>query len=383
VPPRYPFFLLLLRAKFNPFPPGSHEAFMLFRLSIRIATLFLLTLACSAAGVAQTTPRESLLILSKQDHTVAIVDPTTLKILAKIPVGNDPHEVIASSDGNTAYISNYGGGAYNTLTFVDIALQTPLNTIDLGPLRGPHGLDFVGGKVWFTAEVAQAIGSYDPASSKVDWILGTGQNRTHMISVSPDGKRVVTTNVSSGTVSIMEKSAMRAPSGPPANSQQGTAAGAPPPGPPREDWNQTVIKVGEGSEGFDISPDNKEIWSANAHDGTISIIDFAQKKLLQTLNANVRSANRLKFTPDGKQVVVSALFGPDVVVFDSATRKEIKRIPVGHGAAGIQMQPDGSRAFVACTPDNYVVAIDLKTLQVTAHIDAGAQPDGMAWAGRR
>jgi len=356
---------------------------MLFRLSIRIATLFLLTLACSAAVVAQTTPRESLLILSKQDHTVAIVDPTTLKILAKIPVGNDPHEVIASSDGNTAYISNYGGGAYNTLTFVDIALQTPLNTIDLGPLRGPHGLDFVGGKVWFTAEVAQAIGSYDPASSKVDWILGTGQNRTHMISVSPDGKRIVTTNVSSGTVSIMEKSAMRAPSGPPANSQQGTAAGVPPPGPPREDWNQTVIKVGEGSEGFDISPDNKEIWSANAHDGTISIIDFAQKKLLQTLNANVRSANRLKFTPDGKQVVVSALFGPDVVVFDSATRKEIKRIPVGHGAAGIQMQPDGSRAFVACTPDNYVVAIDLKTLQVTAHIDAGAQPDGMAWAGRR
>jgi YVTN family beta-propeller protein len=383
VPPRYPFFLLLLRAKFNTFPPGSHEAFMLSRLSIRIATLFLLTLACSAAVVAQTTPRESLLILSKQDHTVAIVDPTTLKIVAKIPVGNDPHEVIASSDGNTAYISNYGGGAYNTLTVVDIALQTPLNTIDLGPLRGPHGLDFVGGKVWFTAEVAQAIGSYDPASSKVDWILGTGQNRTHMISVSPDGKRIVTTNVSSGTVSIIEKSAIRAPSGPPPNPQQGTAAGAPPPGPPREDWQQTVIKVGEGSEGFDISPDNKEIWSANAHDGTISIIDFAQKKLLQTLNANVRGANRLKFTPDGKQVVVSALFGPDVVVFDSATRKEIKRIPVGHGAAGIQMQPDGSRAFVACTPDNYVVAIDLKTLQVTAHIDAGAQPDGMAWAGRR
>jgi len=56
---------------------------------------------------------------------------------------------------------------------------------------------------------------------------------------------------------------------------------------------------------------------------------------------------------------------------------------VGHGAAGIQMQPDGSRAFVACTPDNYVVAIDLKSLQITAHIDAGREPDGMAWAGHR
>jgi len=343
---------------------------MLAKLAIGIATVSLLTLAQSAALLAQNTPRESLLILSKQDHTVAIVDPTTLKILAKIPVGNDPHEVIASADGNTAYVSNYGGGAYNTLTSVDVALQTPLNTIDLGPLRGPHGLDFAAGKVWFTAEVAQAIGSYDPSTSKVDWILGTGQNRTHMIYVSPDTKRIVTTNVNSGTVSILEKSTMRTPN-------------APSPGPPRDDWNQTVIKVGEGSEGFDVSPDNKEIWTANAHDGTISIIDFAQKRLLQTLQAQVRGANRLKFTPDGKLVLVSSLGGPDVVVLDASTHKEIKRIPVGHGAAGIQMQPDGSRAFVACTPDSYVVVIDLKSLQVTAHIDAGRGPDGMAWAGRQ
>jgi len=360
---------------------------MFARPAVRVATFSLVTLALSAALLAQNTPRESLLILSKQDHTVAIIDPTTLKVVAKIPVGNDPHEVIASSDGNTAYVSNYGGGAYNTLTVVDLTLQTPLATIDLGALRGPHGLDFAGGKVWFTAEPAQAIASYDPATQKIDWILGTGQNRTHMIYVSPDAKRIVTSNVNSGTVSIMEKSPVRIPIAPPPSPQHATAAaaqaGGPPPGPPGGDWDQTVIKVGAGSEGFDISADGKEIWSANAHDGTISIIDFAQKKLLQTLSANVRGANRLKFTPDGKHVFVSTLSGPDVVVFDAVTRKEIKRISVGHGAAGIQMQPDNSRAFVACTPDNYVVAIDLKSLQVTAHIDAGPEPDGMAWAGGR
>jgi len=58
----------------------------------------------------------------------------------------------------------------------------------------------------------------------------------------------------------------------------------------------------------------------------------------------------------------------------------VKRIPVGHGAAGIEMQPDGARVFVACTPDNYVAVIDLKTLAVTGKIDAGGNPDGMAWA---
>jgi YVTN family beta-propeller protein len=122
---------------------------------------------------------------------------------------------------------------------------------------------------------------------------------------------------------------------------------------------------------------------ANAQDGTISVIDIAAKKVIATLQANVRGANRLKFTPDGKRLLVSSLGGPDLVVLDAATRHEIKRIPIGHGAAGIVMQPDGARAFVACSPDNYVAVIDLHSLTVTGHIQAGGEPDGMDWAIRR
>ena len=138
--------------------------------------------------------------------------------------------------------------------------------------------------------------------------------------------------------------------------------------------------MGNGSEGFDVSPDRKEIWVANAQDGTISVIDLSEKKVVQTIAANVRGANRLKFIPDGKRVLVSALGGPDLVIFDAGTRKEIKRVPIGHGSAGIVMQPDGSRAFVACTPDDYVAVIDLNTLAVAGHIQAGGKPDGLAWA---
>ncbi|MGA7785261.1 MAG: hypothetical protein WB997_11530, partial [Candidatus Acidiferrales bacterium] len=175
------------------------------------------------------TPAEALLALSKTDRTLAIVNPATLEVVARIPVGNDPHEVIASTDGATAYVSNYGGGAYNTLAVVDLVAQKALPSIDLGALRGPHGLTFVGGKVWFTAEAAKAIGSYDPAAKSIDWIFGTGQNRTHMIYVWPDLKRIATTNVSSATVSIIEKVAGGGAGrmGPPAG-----AMGEPPPGAP-------------------------------------------------------------------------------------------------------------------------------------------------------
>lgn len=346
----------------------------------RLSSVFLALATCLLPAVVNAqTPRETLLALSKRDHTLAIVDPSSLKVVAKAPVGNDPHEVIASTDGKFAYVSNYGGGAYNTLAVIDLVSQKALPSIDLGSLKGPHGLVFVGGKVWFTAEASKAIGSYDPATQKVDWVMGTGQNRTHMIYVSDDLKRIVTTNVSSGTVTLIEKTEGRA-GGPPPPPPGAQAPPRGPMGPPGGDWDETVVKVGGGSEGFDVSPDGKEIWVANSQEGTVSIIDAASKKVIDTLAANVQSANRLKFTPDGSRVFISGLRLENVVVFDAHTRKEIKRIKVGHGAAGIQMQPDGSRVFVASSPDNYVSVIDLKSLEVTGKIDVGIEPDGLAWS---
>jgi YVTN family beta-propeller protein len=341
------------------------------------STLVLLaSMFCASVVHAADTPANALLVLAKRDSMLLIVDPSSLRVIARVPVGNDPHEVIASSDGKTAYASNYGGGAYHTLAVVDLVAQKAMPAVDLGPLRGPHGLVFVGGKAWFTAEAAKAIGRYDPATKSVDWILGTGQNRTHMIWVSPDMKSIVTTNVNSGTVSIIE----RAVGGGPGTGGPGPGG---PMGPRGEDWNQTVIRVGSGSEGFDVSPDGKEIWVANAADGTVSIIEVASKQVTQTLAADVGGANRLKFTPDGKLAFISSLRGSDVTVIDSATRKTIKKIAVGHGAAGILMQPDGARAFVACSPDGYVAVIDLHSMEVVGRIEAGQDPDGLAWTARQ
>jgi len=366
-------------------------------MNLKIGSLlFLGSLLASSILRAQSTPSKALLVLSKSDHTLAIVDPSSLKVIARMPSGPDPHEVAASTDGKFAYISNYGSGAYNTLTVVDLVEQKTLPVVDLGALRGPHGLAFVGGKVWFTAEAAKAIGSYDPATKKIDWILGTGQNRTHMIYVFDDLKRMIASNVNSATMTIIEKSAGGGrgpgPGGPPPDGRgRGPGPGGPPPngpgrgpmGSPQGDWDETVVPVGRGAEGFDVSPGGKEIWAANAQDGTISIVDIASKKVTQTLAANVMGANRLKFTPDGKLALVSTLGGPDLAIFDAATRREVKRVKIGSGAAGIEMQPDGARAFVACTPDDYVAIVDLKTLEVSGHIEAGKQPDGLAWAVRR
>ena len=332
-------------------------------------TIFLITfLSTATAGNAQSTPRRSLLALSKANHTLAIVDPATLQVIARIPVGDDPHEVIASTDGKTAYVSIYGGGSLHELNVIDLIAQKPLANIDTRPLFGPHGLTFVNGKAWFTAEGSKAVGRYDPATRKLDWSMGTGEDRTHMIYVTADGKKVYTTNVASGTVSILVDTLIQ------------PAKTAPPGAKPHEDWRQTIVPTARGSEGFDVSPNGRELWTASSEDGTISIIDLEAKKLSAKIDAKVTGANRLQFTPDGKQVFISSLQSGELTIYDATSHKEVKRLKIGHGAAGILMDADGSRAFVACSADNYVAVIDLKTLAVISHLDVGGVPDGLAWA---
>jgi DNA-binding beta-propeller fold protein YncE len=348
------------------------------------------------AGAGAQSPTPALLVLEKSDNTLAIVDPSTFKIVGRVPSGPDPHEIAVSSNGQLAYISNYGGlgSELNTISVVDVAAQKKIAPISLGALHSPHGLWYSGDKLYFTAETNKVIGRYDPATRAVDWVLGTGQERTHMVIADETQDRIFTSNVNSGTISIIEHIVAPAP-GPPPGAPTG---GAPPPvnqpqGTPRKDWQITNVVSGRGSEGFDVSIDGREVWAANAQDGTVTVIDVATKKPRVTFPIAVEHANRLKFTPDGKRVLVSGLGGGpnaqsssadvgNVAVIDVATHKEIKKFNLGGGSAGILILPDSSRAYVAVSARDKVVAIDLHKLEVIGELATGKNPDGLAWTGR-
>src|SRR5215510_15984533 len=105
-----------------------------------LSTLLLLSLL--SPGTIAQSPSPALLVLEKSDNALAIVDPATFKIAGRVPAGPDPHEIVVSSNGQLAYISNYGGlgSELNTITVVDIAAQKALPAISLGALHSPHGL---------------------------------------------------------------------------------------------------------------------------------------------------------------------------------------------------------------------------------------------------
>ncbi len=318
-----------------------------------VGLLFLLLLA--GAAVAQT-PTPALLVLNKGANELAIVDPVAMKVVARVPVGEGPHEVTVTADGKLAIVGNYGTGPApgRTLSVIDIAAQKELRRVDLGALRRPHGLAENAGKIYFTAEQNRLIGRYDPQSNTVDWLMGTGQNTTHMVVLTRDGAKIFTANIGSDSVTAFE--------------QRGAQ------------WQATNIPVGKGPEAIDLAPDGREVWTAHSQDGGVSIIDVASRQVKQVLALGTKRSNRLKFTPDGSRVLISDLGGGEVLVLDAATRKEIKRIPTGGQPEGILVAPDGARAYIALAEAGVVAVLDLKTLEITGKIPSGPNCDGMAWA---
>lgn len=326
------------------------------------AALQLLAIFSLTSFAISQTPSPALLVLEKDDKSLAIVDPETLKVVARAPAGEDPHEVVVNQDGSRAYVSNYGGfrTPQKILSVVDLSSQKALPPVDLGPLKAPHGLDVVNDKVYFTAEGSKVIGCYDPATKQVEWVVGTGQDRTHMLKVLPELRAIFTASMTSSTITVFEREKNADSSG----------------------WTATNIPVSKAPEGFDVSPDGKELWAAS-HQEMVTIIDIATKKAIQTINVHTKFANRLKFTPDGKLVLISDLGNGDLIVLDAASRKEVKRISLGRGASGILVAPDGSVAYIAVSPDNNVAVLDLKALSVTGRVATGKGPDGLAWAVRK
>ena len=333
-----------------------------------------LGLACSALA-GEATPRNALLATSKGNHTLAIIDPSSDKIIAKMPIGPDPHEVIASEDGKTAYVSNMGGNSsLHRIDVLDLVGQRALEPIDTAALTGLHGLAVSPGKLWFTAQGAMAIARLDMVSRQIDWITGTGQTWTHMLVLTQDLKHIYTSNVRAGSVSLFDLQPVSLPPPPPGAPRPPTS------GPPPQEWVHTVVPTERGTEGVDLSPDGKEIWTASSGSGQIYVIDTAARKVAQVLDAKAVGANRLKFTHDGKRVLISSLRSGDLLVYDAKARTEIKRLRLGTGCAGVLVAPDDTRAYVACSSDNAVFVLDMHSLKTVDHIDVGPNPDGLAWA---
>jgi YVTN family beta-propeller protein len=311
---------------------------------------------CVAAPVALA---DLLVVLNKDEHTAALVDPGTYKVVTKLPTGDFPHEVAVTPDGRWAFVANYGSPEEpgHTLTMLDLRKHEVLRTIELGTFTRPHGIHVSrdGQRVWVTSEGARSVLEIAAATGLIVQEWRTNQETSHMLVPTRDESKLYVTNIGSGSVSVIN----------------------------RETNKVRSFATGAGAEGIDCSPLDGTIWVADREVDTLSVIDPAADTLIASFKTAGRMPIRVQFTPDGREVWVSNAQAKTVSVYDSRTRGLIATIEDGEVPVGIQMSPNGRRAFVANTGANRISVIDVKTRKVIRAFTTGKTPDGMAWANAR
>jgi YVTN family beta-propeller protein len=310
-----------------------------------------------------------LLALNKAESTLAVIDPATMKVVGKVPTGDNPHEVVTSADGKTAFVANYGAQQPgSSLSVIDLTTLKETRRVDLMPLLRPHGLVEIGGKIYFTAEVNRSVARYDPATNKVDWLMGTGQNGSHMVVVSADQRRIYTANIGSDSITAIEFDNV-------------------PPAPSRK---ITHIPVGKQPEAIDLAPDGKQIWVGLNADLGVDVVDAATLKVAERIKLGERPY-RVKFSPDGKQVLFTMPNTKEIIIYDAATRRETKRMKLENAPLGVVFSADGKTAYIsAVQPDEKLKAeqpdavfkIDLEKMAVAGRVETGQAPDGLAYVGK-
>jgi len=309
------------------------------------------------------TPSVALLVGEKNGGRLAIIDPESLEIVARIPVGGNFHEL--ATDGKFAYM----GTSLPGITVADVAAQRRVESIDTSPFGGFHGLFVAGGKVYIGHEQTRMISRYDPATGTFDWAMGM-PGGSHLFKVSDDERTIYAPSGNGRVITLLENPL------PDPNAAAGGRGGR---GGGRGGWSFTTFPGDTRMEGFDVTPDGKEFWALNMNAKTITIIDLTTKTVAATIPYEGGLNNRIKFTLDGKYLLMNELQGTELRVWDVATRTEVRRIDVGAGGEGIFIDPVRPRAYYAVSSGNKLAVIDTENWTVIKEIPDLLNPDGMAW----
>lgn len=327
---------------------------------LRATVLAVLAVAGPMSGRAQVPAlRGTLIITNKAPYTATIVDVASGATLATLPTGVGPHEVVVSSDGATAVVTDYGTGPQpgSTLTVIDVPGLRVTRSINLAPALRPHGIVFLPGDslVAVTSEQLRAVLVVSLRSGEVLRTARTDKAGSHMVGVAADGRRAWTGDIGSNTVTELDLST-------------GTALRS--------------IAVPTQPEAVNVTADGAQVWVGSNATGRVSVVDAATGTV-RTAAEGFGWPYRVLFTPDASQVLLPDYRGEELRVLDRATFAERGRIPFpGGGPQGIAIAPDGQHAFLSLSAQSRVAVIRLADRQVIGHVSVGETPDGVAYTPR-
>jgi YVTN family beta-propeller protein len=324
-----------------------------------IASLMFLALAAGGGRAPAPAAHGILVVANQREHTTLLIDPETRQELAKVSVGVNGHEVAVSPDSRFAYVPIYGNSGVGkpgtdgaTIDIVDLHDRKLAATIDLGkPLR-PHRAEFGhDGLLYITAELSKSVDVIDPATRKIIAEIPTGAIESHMVVISPDGRRAYTANVAAGSVSVLDlqKRAL-----------------------------VTVIPVAKTVQRISISADGKRVFTHDQDTPRIAAIDTATNTVASwiTVPSTVYSSSP---TADGRKLLADSPAGK-IFVIDLSSAKVEESFDIPPALGELLLTPDGKFAFVSCPAAGTIEVLDISAHKLLQPIKLTPGVDGLAWA---
>jgi len=328
-----------------------------FFLSGLISCLSLLTVPTAAVAQAPEVGG-TLIVVNKGAASASIVDVSTGQILKTLPTGEGPHEVVISSDGRTAVVTDYGarsGG--NTLTVIDISGLAVARTIDLGEHRRPHGIDFMPGDevVAVTTEQSGHVVLVNVETGEIVSELPTEGDVSHMLAIPGSADLIYTSDIRDATVTEIE-----------------VARGA----------SIRKFKVPVTPEAVGVTPDGSEVWVGSNDLGVVSVVDTESGEVTQALEG-FGWPYRIVFSEDGETALLPDLQGNELRIVDVESRSDRARVSFPDaGPQSVVFSADGKYAFQTLSLEDRVAVIELESGSVIGYLPAGYRPDGLAHTAR-
>ena len=307
------------------------------------------------AGAEKSQGRTgSLVVANKNGNTADIIDLASGKIVATLPTGRNPHELVVSSDGRTAVITNYGEPGDGTLTVIDVAAMKVARTIVVGGYRRLHGIAFMPGDevVAVTSERDSAVVLVKLADGKVEKAIPTLSAGSHMLAIPGDGAAIFTGDMGSGTASLLD-----------------VASGK----------RTRAFSVPSVPEAVSVSRDGKRVWVGSNREGSVSVVDVASGKVEKAFEG-FGWPYRILLVPARDLVVIPDLRKNQVRFGRISNFEERKTLEVPGGPQGVAVTPDKGTLFLSVNGRDEIAVIDLASFEIVRRIAAGDGPDGIGWS---
>jgi YVTN family beta-propeller protein len=218
--------------------------------------------------------------------------------------------------------------------------------------------------------------------------IPTGKS-PHSVAVSPDDRRLYTTNFASGTVSVIDVEGMAivetidAVEGPYGVAANPSGHGLHVAGPGFKrlvyidfDSGPTQINLHRAPYGVAVSPDGGRVYLTLALEDSVLVTDqFGMEEFAEIRGIDFPTG--VAVAPDESLLYVTHYFAGKVSVVDLAQKAVTATISVGPNSYGAALSPYGERLYVAHFGSDSVSVIDTTKLTVTDTIPA-ASPRGVA-----